>query len=127
VTISVTGTLERPATRDLRVLEFLSMDGPIDVGSRLPKYFDLIGRVRHQAAGLNENTKRVDRRQAVARRQRNDLVAIENQHSIRRQEQATVRHASEISNCLLDVAGGFNPGRRDRAQRRLDNRPAADP
>src|SRR2546430_13382658 len=84
VTISVTGTLERPGTRYLRILEFLSMDGPMDVGSRLPKYFDLIGRVRHQAAGLNENTKRVDRRQAVARRQRNDLVAIENQRSIRR-------------------------------------------
>jgi hypothetical protein len=48
-------------------------------------------------------TARVDRRQAVPGRERDDEITMEDGRGIRRQDQAAVRHAGEQLDGALDV------------------------
>src|SRR5262249_48282261 len=62
-----------------------------DIGRRLPIHVDVVGPVRHETTGGNEQTLPVDRRQTVPGRERNDEIAADLRTGIRRQEQAAVR------------------------------------
>jgi hypothetical protein len=80
----------------------------IDVICRLSKQIDLVNPVAHEATGRDPETGRIDRRQAVLGRERDDEIAMQGGRVIRRQEQAAGRHAREGLDGALD-AGGVPP------------------
>src|SRR5262245_16972923 len=67
---------------------FSSAQDTIDVGCRLAKNVGTLDPVRHQAAGRDEVTGRVDRRQAVSCRKCDDEIAMHDRRVIRHHEQA---------------------------------------
>ena len=70
--------------------------------------FDLVDPVGHETAGRDEIPERVDRRQAMAGRERDDEIAMQDGGVIRRQEQTAVRRARKRLDGALDVGGGLD-------------------
>src|SRR5262249_19579744 len=65
----------------------------VDIGRRLPKHFDLVGPIGHEATGCNKQTGRVDRWQAVPSRKSDNKIAMDVGRRVRRRDQTAVRHA----------------------------------
>src|SRR6516162_9705023 len=53
-----------------------ALEDTIDVASRLPAWIDRVRSVGDEATVTDEETNRIDRRQSVSRRQRDDQIAI---------------------------------------------------
>ena len=66
-----------------------------DVVRRLAKNIDTVSPVGHQAAGHDEVTGRVDRRQAMPRRKCDDDIAMCDGCGIRHQEKTSIRRARD--------------------------------
>src|SRR5215471_386244 len=75
----------------------------VDIGCRLPKLFHAIAGVAHETTGHYEITERVDCRQAVPGRQRDNEVAMDSDRVIRQQNQAAVRYTREGLDGAFDV------------------------
>ena len=59
----------------------------------------------HQAVGQDQIPERIDPRQAMLRRERDDQVSMGDGKDIRRHDQSAVRHACEVLDHLLDLVG----------------------
>src|SRR5215472_6492134 len=74
----------------------------IDVGCRLPVLLDHVDAIGHQATRGDEVPESIDRRQTVARRERDDEVAIVISRNVWWQEEATVRRTRKGRDRLFD-------------------------
>ena len=77
----------------------------VDIGRRLPKHVDVVGAVGHETTIRDKSTERVDRRQAVPGRERDNEIAMQEGGGIRRQDQAAIRLARKRLDGALDVGG----------------------
>src|SRR5215467_2430372 len=87
------------------VSNLVAAQDAVDIGRRLPIHVDVVGPVRHETTGGDEQTLPVDRRQTVPGRERNDEIAVDLRTDIRRQEQAAVRCPRKRPDGALNVRG----------------------
>ncbi len=86
------------------IARLLAPQDAIDVGCRPSPLIDLIGPVGHQAALGCEIPKRIDRRQAMPRRQYDDRCTVRYGVGMRHDDQAAIRLAGKGGNRALDLA-----------------------
>ena len=77
----------------------------IDVRRCPPILFSIDESVGHETARSDEYAAVVDRRQAMARRELDDQIAIDNSRAVRKDCEATVGHAGDCDNRALDICG----------------------
>src|SRR6266508_3012965 len=77
----------------------------VDIRRRSPILVDHVRRVGHETAGRDKEAVRVDRRQAMARRERDDEIAMQDAGAIRQHDKASIRQARERLDGALDVGG----------------------
>src|SRR5215471_21484654 len=97
----------------------------IDVASSLPAWIDRVSCVRDEATCSDEETERIDRRQSVSRRQRDDQIVIVDRQRGSDRDQTAIRSARKFGNSLLKVSG-VSPTERahlpsERLRRRLNH------
>ena len=88
----------------------------VDIGGRAPKDLGHVGAVGHQTAARGKVTKRVDRRHAVVRRQRDERIAMVCHAKVRQHYQTPIRFARERIEHAIEVVGSAHSGR-DRRHR----------
>ena len=69
----------------------------IDIGCRFLQHVDIVDPVGHEGAGCDEVAPRIDRRQAVACRKRNEEIAMGDDRGIWYHEEAAVGHSRNDS------------------------------
>src|SRR5262245_37699958 len=101
----------------------LAFENAVDVAGRASVLIEIIRSVREQAAALHVVARRVDQRQSVPSRQRNDQITITRRLWARRHNQTAIRGTCKGGNVALDLVDvalyrdRFEPERRCR---RLD-------
>ena len=80
-----------------QVGRLLALEDAIDVAGRAPVLVDEIRPVGDQAAGGDEGTIEVDRRQSVPGRQRDDQLAMNVRQRARRHDQAAIRERAKAA------------------------------
>src|SRR5262245_28792071 len=83
----------------------LALEDTIDVASSPPVLVDLIGPVRNQAAGGDEEAFEVNCWQLVLGRQPDDQIAMSNRLSSCCRDQAAIRSVRKLRYGTLDLAG----------------------
>jgi hypothetical protein len=91
----------------------LALEDAIDVSSRAAVLIDQIRPIGDQASGGDVVVVIVDRRQLVARRQRDDQVAMKNRPRAPGHDQPAVRAPRESRNRALDLASIVRGDRAD--------------
>jgi len=82
-----------------------ALEDAIHVASSLPVLINRVRCVRNKATSSDEGTERIDRRQSVSRRQRDDQIAIIDRQRTSDSDQAAIRSARKFGNSLLNVFG----------------------
>src|SRR5713226_4559923 len=80
-----------------------ALEDAIGIGRRAPKIVGLVSSVGQQAAEFSEETDRIDGREPIASRQRNDLYAMDIRKATRHHDKATIRLACLCGNDRFDL------------------------
>src|SRR6516165_8835895 len=88
-----------------KVSGLFALKDAIHVASSLPAWIDRVRSVRDEATVSDEETNRIDRRQSVSRRQRDDQIAIIDRQWPSGNDQTAIRSARKFGNSLLNVSG----------------------
>src|SRR5262245_35425222 len=82
---------------------FLALEDAVDVASRLPILLEEDGTIRHQSAADGEEAFKVDRRQLMARRERDDQIAMSDRQRASGHYDAAAGGARECGDGPLDL------------------------
>src|SRR5262249_2846928 len=93
-----------------QIAGLFALEDTVDVGGCTPKDLRHVGAVGHQAAARGKETKRVDRWDVMARRQRDDRLAIVRHADVRQHHQAPIRFARKHIEHAIDIGGVAHGG-----------------
>ena len=100
-----------------KVCGLFALKDSIDVASSLPVLINRVSPVRDEATFSDVEMVRIDRRQSVSRRQRDDQIPIIDRQRASGSDQTAIRSARKFGNSLF-IVFGVSPTESDRALNR---------